>query len=51
MKTKKMTLLTLVLSLLVPEINNLNAQTNASMSEMLKSFSWRAIGLQTWEGG
>ena len=44
MKTKKMTLLTLVLSLLVPEINNLNAQTNTSMSEMLKSFSWRAIG-------
>ena len=44
MKTKKMTLLTLVLSLLVPEIYNLNAQTNASMSEMLKSFSWRAIG-------
>ena len=39
-----MTLLTLVLSLLVPEINNLNAQTNTSMSEMLKSFSWRAIG-------
>ena len=44
MKTKKMTLLTLVLSLLVPEIYNLNAQTNTSMSEMLKSFSWRAIG-------
>ena len=39
-----MTLLTLVLSLLVPEIYNLNAQTNTSMSEMLKSFSWRAIG-------
>ena len=51
MKTKKMTLLTLVLSLLVPEINNLNAQTNTSMSEMLKSLVGGQLALQIWAVG
>ena len=44
MKTKKIILLTLILSLLVLETNNLKSQTNSSMSEMLKSYTWRAIG-------
>ena len=44
MKTIKMTLLTLILTLLVPEISDLNAQTNPSMSKMLENYSWRAIG-------
>ena len=42
--TKKIILLTLALSLLIPEINNLKAQTNPSMSKMLESYNWRAIG-------
>lgn len=42
--TKKIILFTLALSLLIPEINNLKAQTNSSMSKMLESYSWRAIG-------
>ena len=44
MKTIKITLLTLILTLLVPEISDLNAQTNPSMSKMLENYSWRAIG-------
>ena len=44
MMTKKIILSTLILHFLVPEINNLSAQPNFSMSEMLKSMSWRAIG-------
>ena len=44
MITKKVILSTLILHFLVPEINNLSAQPNFSMSEMLKSMSWRAIG-------
>ena len=48
MMTKKIILSTLILHFLVPEINNLSAQPNFSMSEMLKSMSWRAIGPQIW---
>ena len=44
MMTKKIILSTLILHFLVPEINNLSAQPNFSMSEKLKSMSWRAIG-------
>ena len=42
--TKKIILSTLILHFLVPEINNLSAQPNFSMSETLKRMSWRAIG-------
>ena len=44
MKTKKIILLTLILSLLFLETNNFNAQTSSSMSEMIKNYTWRAIG-------
>ena len=44
MKTIKMTLLTLILTLLIPETSDLKAQTNTSMSKMLENYSWRAIG-------
>ena len=44
MRTIKIILLTLALSVLIPEINDLKAQTNVSMSKMLKSYKWRAIG-------
>ena len=36
--------MTLALTVLIPEINDLKAQTNVSMSKMLKSYKWRAIG-------
>ena len=39
-----MTLLTLILTLLIPETSDLKAQTNTSMSKMLENYSWRAIG-------
>ena len=44
MRTIKIILLTLALTVLIPEINDLKAQTNVSMSKMLKSYKWRAIG-------
>ena len=44
MKTMKMTILTLMLTLIIPEINDLKAQINTSMSKMLENYNWRAIG-------
>ena len=44
MKTIKTTLFTLILTLLIPEINDLKAQTITSMSKMLENYNWRAIG-------
>ena len=44
MKTIKMTILTLMLTLIIPEISDLNAQINTSMSKMLENYNWRAIG-------
>ena len=44
MKTMKMTILTLMLTLIIPEISDLKAQINTSMSKMLENYNWRAIG-------
>ena len=44
MKTIKTTLLTLIFTLLIPEISDLKAQTITSMSKMLENYNWRAIG-------
>lgn len=44
MKTIKTPLLTLILTLLIPEISDLKAQTITSMSKMLENYNWRAIG-------
>ena len=44
MKTMKMTILTLMLTLIIPEISDLKAQINTSMSKMFENYNWRAIG-------